>query len=180
MFLATQYLESTVNKFKFIIFLIPFVFFGGVLTACSADTKVKAAVGNNANKEVVKDKGAAPITQPGGYSNIDNTTLNELVNQGFLLVDIRRKEEWQQTGVIAGSKTITLFDKRGNINPNFVPEFTKISDPEQPVILICHSGGRTQTASRAIAQQLGYKNVMNVTHGITGWIAQGRPVSSYN
>ncbi len=124
-------------------------------------------------------KGADPIPQAGGYSNIDNAKLKELVAQGVVLVDIRRQEEWQQTGIIKGSKTITFFDKTGRINPNFVPEFTALVKQDQPVALICRTGNRTQAASQAVAQQLGYKSVMNVTHGITGWIAEKRPVEKY-
>jgi len=67
----------------------------------------------------------------------------------------------------------------GRINPNFVPEFTTIAQADKPVALICRTGNRTQAASQAIAQQLGYKDVMNVTHGITGWMAEKRPVVKY-
>lgn len=124
-------------------------------------------------------KAGEPTPQAGGYSNIDNAKLQELLDQGVTLVDIRLQEEWQQTGVVKGSKTITFFDKTGRINPNFIPEFTKSVTPDQPVALICRTGNRTQAASQAIAQQLGYKNVMNVTHGIVGWQSEKRPVAKY-
>ncbi|GAA0419205.1 hypothetical protein GCM10009133_29500 [Cocleimonas flava] len=154
------------------------------LTACNANTNADKSVEiqstKAANVEKVNTKGADPIPQPGGYSNIDNAKLKELAQQGVLLVDIRRKEEWQQTGIIEGSNTITFFDRTGNINPNFVPEFTALAKPNQPVMLICRTGNRTQAASRAIAEQLGYRNVMNVTNGITGWMAERRPISSFN
>ncbi|WP_299870728.1 rhodanese-like domain-containing protein [uncultured Cocleimonas sp.] len=162
--------------------IIIFGFLLSAMTACNANTKTdsSAAVNTSNKKETVSTKGAEPIPQPGGYSNIDNAKLKELTEQGVLLVDIRLKEEWQQTGIVEGSKTITFFDRTGNINPNFVPEFTALAKPDQPVMLICRTGNRTQAASRAIAEQLGYKNVMNVTNGITGWMAEKRPVSSYN
>lgn len=140
--------------------------------ACSAKTSPSAA-------SPVATKSAEPIPQAGGYSNIDNAKLKELISQGVTVVDIRRKEEWQQTGIVKGSKTITFFDNMGRINPNFVPDFTAIAKQDQPVALICRTGNRTQAASQAIAQQLGYKNVMNVTNGITGWIAEKRPVVKY-
>jgi len=142
-------------------------------------------VGCNANSSstsvspAVTAKAGQPTPQAGGYSNIDNAKLKELLDQGVTLVDIRLKEEWQQTGIVNGSKTITFFDQTGRISPNFIPEFTKAVSPEQPVALICRTGNRTQAASQAIAQQLGYKNVMNVTHGITGWMSEKRPVAKY-
>ncbi len=142
------------------------------LTACNSSTM-------NEVKTSAPTKAAEPIPQAGGYSNIDNATLQQFINQGVTVIDIRRQEEWQQTGIVKGSKTITFFDKRGQINPRFVPEFTALTNPEKPVALICRTGNRTQAASQAIAQQLGYKNVFNVTHGITGWIADKRNVESY-
>ncbi len=142
------------------------------LAACNAKT-------NPSSLSPVATKAAEPIPQAGGYSNIDNAFLNDLIAKGVTVIDIRRQEEWQQTGIIKGVKTITFFDHTGQINPNFVPEFTAITKPDQPVALICRTGNRTQAAGQAIAQQLGYKNVMNVTHGITGWIAEKRPVVKY-
>jgi rhodanese-related sulfurtransferase len=153
------------------------------LTACNGDKVVDSNTDNPSaqNKQASAEASNAsdPVPQAGGYSNIDNAKLQELLDDGVLLVDIRRKEEWQQTGIVKGSKTITFFNETGNIDPNFVPEFTALAKPDQPVMLICRTGNRTQAASQAIAQQLGYKKVMNVTHGITGWIAEKRPVQSY-
>ena len=98
------------SKFNHILF---FGFLFSVLSACNSGTKVEVGAANStavntSKKELVNAKSADPIPQPGGYSNIDNAKLKELVNQGVVLVDIRRKEEWQQTGVVEGSKTITF------------------------------------------------------------------------
>ncbi|MGB0866204.1 MAG: rhodanese-like domain-containing protein [Granulosicoccaceae bacterium] len=121
----------------------------------------------------------APTPQPGGYSNISNTLLQKMIDEGVAVIDIRREEEWRQTGIIEGVTPITFFTANGQINPRFVPEFTAIAKPDQPVALICRTGNRTQFASRAIAQQLGYKHVYNVTEGITSWIREKRPVVNY-
>ncbi|HIO97442.1 MAG TPA: rhodanese-like domain-containing protein [Leucothrix sp.] len=161
-------MASNLLKVSLLSLLIP-------LSACNADS-------SKASKSVTPavTKAAAPIKQAGGYSNIDNETLKNLIAEGkVVLVDIRRQEEWQQTGIVKGSKTITFFDNMGRINPNFVPEFTAIAKPNQTIALICRTGSRSQAASQAIAQQLGYKNVLNVTHGITGWMAEKRPVVKY-
>ena len=141
------------------------------ITACNAKTESQASA--------QMEKAADPVPQAGGFSNIDNAKLQELLDQGVTLVDIRLEEEWKQTGIIKGAKTITFFDRSGRINPNFVPEFTKLIKKDQPVALICRTGNRTKAASQAIAQQLGYKKVLNVTHGIVGWISEKRPVVKY-
>ncbi len=143
------------------------------LSACNADS---SASKNSAPKSVA----SAPVKQAGGYSNIDNATLQNLIDQKkVVLVDIRLKEEWQQTGIVKGANTITFFDSTGRINPNFVPQLTALAKPDQTIALMCRTGSRTQAASEAIAKQLGYKNVLNVTHGIMGWMAEKRPVVKY-
>ena len=131
------------------------------------------------SKVTAAEKAAEPVKQAGGYSNITNAKLKELIAEDVLLVDIRREEEWQHTGIIEGSKTITFFDRTGRVSPNFLPQFTAIAKKDQPVILICRTGARTQAASQAIAQQLGYTNVINVTNGIMSWIGEKRPVTKY-
>lgn len=121
----------------------------------------------------------SPIPQPGGYSNISNTLLQSMLDQGITVIDIRREEEWRETGIIEGVTPITFFQKNGRLNPNFLDSFNAVTSPDKPVALICRSGNRTQAASKAIAQQLGYKEVYNVTYGIKGWLKEKRPVVSY-
>ena len=120
-----------------------------------------------------------PIPQSGGYSNINNAQLEEMLKKGVKLVDIRLEEEWKQTGIIKGANTITFFTKTGRINPDFMSQFTTLVKPDQPVALICRTGNRTRAASQAIAKQLGYKKVYNVVHGITAWIGEKRSVVTY-
>lgn len=141
------------------------------ITACNAKTEPQASA--------QMEKAAEPVPQAGGFSNIDNAKLQELLDQGVILVDIRLEEEWKQTGIVKGAKTITFFDRTGRINPNFVPEFAKLVKKDQPVALMCRTGSRTNAASQALAQQLGYKKILNVTHGIMGWISEKRPVVKY-
>lgn len=149
------------------------------MAACNA-TPSNTQTGTQATHTTQKNTASKPVTpKPGEVHNIDNATLQELVAKGVPLIDIRREEEWKQTGVVKGSKTITFFDGMGRVNPNFVPEFTAVTDPQKPVILICRTGNRTSVAGKAIAQQLGYKNVLNVTHGIMGWLQENRPVVKY-
>ncbi len=111
------------------------------------------------------------------YTNINNNELAKLIEEKVALVDIRRPEEWKQTGVVAGSNMITLFDSRGRVNPDFVSELQKVSSPDKPVILICRTGNRTRAASTMLVKQLKYQKVYNVTRGITGWIGDKRQVT---
>ena len=111
-----------------------------------------------------------------GYTNVSNEQLKALLEKGVTLVDIRRSEEWRQTGIIEGSHKITLFDGRGRIAPDFQRKFEAVTDPDKPVALICRTGNRTRVASRLLSRQLGYKHIYNVERGITDWIRKGYPV----
>ena len=44
------------------------------------------------------------------YTNVDNAQLKTLIAQGVPVYDIRRPEEWRQTGVVEGSRTLTFVD----------------------------------------------------------------------
>lgn len=110
------------------------------------------------------------------YASIDNEKLKELIARGVPVVDIRRADEWKDTGVIEGAKLITAFGARGNFEKTFIPAFKEVAGLEDEVILICRTGNRTSVLSQALADQVGYKKVYNVTDGITKWLKDGNGV----
>lgn len=152
-----------------------------LLSACNSGstTQAETTVAPIKQAAVAAQTPNAPLPEAEGYSNINNAQLEELIKKGVTLVDIRRQEEWQQTGIVKGAHPITFFTRSGRVNPDFMAEFTALVKPDQPVAIICRTGNRTRAAGRAIAQQLGYKKVYNVTRGITGWIGENRPVTAY-
>jgi rhodanese-related sulfurtransferase len=152
-----------------------------LFSACNSGTTTPVETVTTPIKQdvAIAQAPSAPIPQSGGYSNINNVQLEQLIKKGVTLVDIRRQEEWQQTGIVEGAHPITFFTRTGRVNPEFMAQFTALVTPDQPVALICRTGNRTRAASKAIAQQLGYKTVYNVTRGITGWIGERRPVVAY-
>jgi rhodanese-related sulfurtransferase len=146
-------------------------------SACGSGTNTQAETSTAPVQQAAVAQ--VPIPQSGGYSNINNAQLEQLMKKGVTLVDIRRQEEWEQTGIVQGANPITFFTRTGRINPDFMSQFTALVKPDQPVALICRTGNRTRAASQAITKQLGYKKVYNVSHGITGWIGEKRPVVKY-
>ena len=86
-------------------------------------------------------------------------TLNELSPQEFIdaqenggvVIDIRREEEWRETGIIKGSQTITAFTKNGKIHPDFPKKFFDlIDDVDVPILLYCRTGNRTGILGKAL------------------------------
>ncbi len=110
------------------------------------------------------------------YTNINNQELIILQAQGIPVYDIRRAEEWAQTGVVNGSRKLTFVDATGKLMQDFVEKFTHAVNKSDPVILICRTGHRTEVLSRALIQELGYTRVYNVKDGITRWISDGLPI----
>lgn len=110
------------------------------------------------------------------YTNVDNAGLKALLAQGVPLYDIRRPEEWRQTRVVAGSRTLTYVDASGRANPEFLPRFTAEVGKNDPVVLICRTGNRTDALARDL-MAMGYTQVYNVRHGISRWIGEGNPVT---
>ena len=114
---------------------------------------------------------------PPKFSNVDNEELKKLMARGVPVIDIRRPEEWKQTGIVEGSHMITAFNKRGQLQKDFKAKFEAVvKSKDQEVALICRTGNRTGHLSTALSDQLGYSKIHNVTNGITRWIAEKRPV----
>lgn len=111
------------------------------------------------------------------YHNINNKQLEVLLAQGTPIYDIRRTEEWRQTGVVADSQLLTFVDGGGRMVPGFLHRFTDAVSKDDPVILICRTGNRTSTLARYLSEELGYTQVYNVRNGITHWIRDNRPVT---
>lgn len=109
--------------------------------------------------------------------DIDNAELARLANSGVPIIDIRTEGEWKETGIVPGSRLITLFDERGRPDPAWLEKVKGVAKPDQPVIIICRSGNRTKAGGQMLAQQGGYQKVYNVKDGIRGWVKEGRMMS---
>ncbi|MDO8891361.1 MAG: rhodanese-like domain-containing protein [Sulfurimicrobium sp.] len=109
------------------------------------------------------------------YTNVDNGKLKELITQGVPLYDVRRAEEWSQTGVVEGSRKLTFVDSAGRMNPELLPRLAAEVGKNDPVVLICRTGNRTDSLARELAKA-GYTQIYNVRDGITRWIGEGNPV----
>lgn len=106
--------------------------------------------------------------------DIGNEELQRLLAEGVPLVDLRRSDEWRDTGVIHGSRLITFFDVQGSYDaPAWQKALTAVAGSEDPVILICRSGSRSGMVSDWLSEDQGYATVYNVTDGILSWIRSG-------
>jgi rhodanese-related sulfurtransferase len=120
-------------------------------------------------------------TPPGAkVGELTNRQLAELAVAGLPLIDIRRAEEWEQTGVIGGSHLLTFFDRRYNYDLDaWLLEFDKVADRNEPFILVCRRGIRTRKLGRYLDGRPDFRRVHHLQRGISGWIAADRPVRSF-
>jgi molybdenum cofactor guanylyltransferase len=119
-----------------------------------------------------------PIDLPGGtlpqatptlevpveVSEIDVDTLAERQGSGSVIIDVRMPDEYVE-GHVAGARLIPLPE---------VPDRLAEVPTDQPVLVICKSGGRSLRATEFyVAQGI---DATNVAGGTMAWIESGRAV----
>lgn len=111
------------------------------------------------------------------YNHIDNIELEQLLAAGAVIVDVRRQEEWQQVGIVAGSHLLTFFTADGNSQPEeWVRKLDELVLPEQQLVLIWRTGVRTRAVCAYLLEVTSRPQIYNVTAGIFGWLAADYPV----
>ncbi len=95
----------------------------------------------------------------------------------ILLIDIRRPEEWKQTGVAQSAVLNSMHE------PGFIARLDILTkgDKSQPVALICARGNRSTWLTGELEKR-GYENIINVTEGMlgsndqNGWLRAQLPI----
>ena len=98
---------------------------------------------------------ALVLALPALAKDLSPKELMTYQSNGVLIVDIRRNEEWTDTGIINGAKTITAFTKAGSLHPDFQVKFASlVPNPDTPFILYCRSGRRTEILRDALESSM--------------------------
>ena len=120
------------------------------------------------------------VTTPVTLGQATAEDLLKAQSDGVVVIDIRREEEWQDTGIIDGSAAVTAFTETGQVHPEFLTKFQELATtPDTPVILYCRTGNRTTSLGNALIDQLGFSDVSHLSTGIEGWLADGREAVPY-
>lgn len=132
------------------------------------------------NATLIFDVELLEVTMPITLGELSPQQFIDARENGGVVIDIRREEEWKETGIIKGSQTITAFTKDGKIHPDFPKKFFDlINDVDVPILLYCRTGNRTGTLGKALIDQVGQTNVSHLSDGIVGWKKQGLPIVDY-
>ena len=106
--------------------------------------------------------------------NIDNSGVLTLQKQGVPLIDVRTANEWFTTGIVPGSMLLTFFDEQGKYDiDRWLETLGAYIDYQQPFMLICDVGVRTEAISRVLSNHLKLPVVYNVEKGIQAWLQAG-------
>lgn len=97
-----------------------------------------------------------------------------------VLIDIRRPEEWQMTGIPEGAQPL------GMRREDFGGRLYELlgGDPSRPVAVICATGGRSGYVAAELAKA-GFTDVRDVSEGMQGsaagpgWLRRGLPVTQW-
>jgi rhodanese-related sulfurtransferase len=104
------------------------------------------------------------VADAGSLEHITAAEAIDLADGGALLVDVREQWEWD-----AGHAPPAIHLPMGSLGDRV----EELPD-DQPVLVICHSGGRSLTVATALADA-GF-NAINVVGGMTAWEQSGGAV----
>jgi len=112
--------------------------------------------------------------------DISNQDLESLMQQGIAVIDVRTTSEWIKTGIIKDSHLIMFYDEKGKYDLDaWLADVANVAKKDDPLILICHSGGRSKQLANYLTKQLDYKEVYNVKRGIVHWIKKDNATEPY-
>lgn len=110
--------------------------------------------------------------------DLPTKSIEFMKKDNVVMIDIRRADEWETTGIIENAHKLTFFDEYGNHDIlTWMKEFKKlVTSKEQTFVLICAHGNRTRVVGEFLIQQYQYKNVSHLADGMALWIKEGREV----
>jgi rhodanese-related sulfurtransferase len=109
-------------------------------------------------------------TQESKPASITNVTANEVYkmissNKDYFILDVRSKEEFD-SGHIDGAYLIPVSELENRLAE--LPQ-------NKPIIVYCRSGNRSTSAANILLEK-GFKEIFNMTGGITEWQNEGFPL----
>ena len=101
-------------------------------------------------------------------TEVDTATSQQLLNQGYQLLDVREPDEFEQ-GAIPDSIHIP----RGQIESSIE---NRVPDRQSKLVVMCAGGVRSAFAVQTL-EQLGYMNTVSMDGGFNKWKDEDRPWS---
>ena len=114
--------------------------------------------------------------------DLNHSESLDLYNNGILIIDVRNKSEWKETGIIPGAKLVQMLSPNMTLRNDFIDDIISVIGDDEliEVGIICRSGNRS-SATVTMLKEKGYKNIYNIAEGMvgttetSGWISRGFP-----
>jgi rhodanese-related sulfurtransferase len=96
--------------------------------------------------------------------------------QQALVVDIRTEKEWATTGLVPHSQPLQFFDADGKYDLDKWLLQVKLlqKSPQQPLILVCRAGNRSEKLGKMLANERGMTAVYHLENGLNSWAKAGK------
>ena len=97
----------------------------------------------------------------------------QLDNEEIILVDVRSKEAIEAEGQIEGSVHVPrdMLEFHADQSPDN-PLKKEELDPEKKIVVYCGVGGQGTLSTKTL-QDMGYKDVSNLSGGTSAWVKAG-------
>lgn len=116
----------------------------------------------------------------GQLVDLKPSIVEKMINDNIVMIDIRRVDEWEMTGVIKNAHLLTFIDQYGTYDiDKWMSEFKKlVTSKEQTFVLICAHANRTRYLGNYLVLQ-GYKHAAHLSGGMALWLDEQREVIEY-
>ena len=119
--------------------------------------------------------------------DLDHLESLSFYEEGKLIIDVRNKDEWKESGVIPNAILIQMLAPDSNIRDEYLADLIKVigTDKSKEVGIICRSGRRSSYTVNML-QEKGYTNINNISEGMLGdqktigWITRNYPTIPCN
>ena len=99
--------------------------------------------------------------------SVDDVHARQQRGEAFVLIDTREESEWAR-GHLPGARHLS----KGIIERDIE---TAVPDHATPIVLYCGGGFRSALAADAL-QKMGYRAVVSMDGGWSGWVGRNLPV----
>ena len=105
---------------------------------------------------------------PPGYKEIDGYQLKLAMTSDFKIIDIRTKDEINNSNKIPGAIQITAFDKNGNFFPDFFDKYKENVQIGEKVVFVSQNGDISSILANGFVEQLKQNNIYHLKDGVSG------------
>ena len=90
--------------------------------------------------------------------DLNHSESLDLYNNKILIIDVRNKSEWKETGIIPGVKLVQMLTPNMTLRNDFIDDLVSVigNDKSIEVGIICRSGNRSSAAVTMLKEK-GYK-----------------------